>query len=125
MVASGLRSLVSRLFSSSTTCLLKSVGIVSPCSPLVESKMNRESVAEMVLAFFSGSCIGHDLKSGKNSSAHKMDSLVDVLRILQSLGPSVACEAERIRSLRCKCQACDSPHFLLFERFCEDQFTKT
>ena len=44
------------------------------------SKMDPESVAEMVLVFFSGLCIEHNLKSGKNSSARKIDSLMKVLR---------------------------------------------
>jgi hypothetical protein len=47
-----------------------------------ESKMDPESVAEMVLVFFSGLCIEHNLKSGKNSSARKIDSLMNVLRSL-------------------------------------------
>jgi AcrR family transcriptional regulator len=47
-----------------------------------ESKMDSESVAEMVLVFFSGLCIEHNLNSGKNSSARKIDSLMNVLRSL-------------------------------------------
>jgi AcrR family transcriptional regulator len=47
-----------------------------------ESKMDPESVAEMVLVFFSGLCIEHNLKSGKNSSARKIDRLMNVLRSL-------------------------------------------
>jgi AcrR family transcriptional regulator len=46
------------------------------------SKMDPESVAEIVLVFFSGLCIEHNLKSGRNSSARKIDSLMDVLRSL-------------------------------------------
>jgi TetR/AcrR family transcriptional regulator, copper-responsive repressor len=44
------------------------------------SKMDPESVAEMVLVFFSGLCIEHNLKSGKNSRARKIESLMKVLR---------------------------------------------
>jgi len=47
-----------------------------------ESKMNPEYVAEMVLVFFSGLCIEHNLKSDKNSSARKISSLMRVLRNL-------------------------------------------
>jgi AcrR family transcriptional regulator len=47
-----------------------------------ESKMNPEVVAEMVLVFFSGLCIEHNLRSGKNSSARKISSLMRVLRNL-------------------------------------------
>jgi AcrR family transcriptional regulator len=46
------------------------------------SKMDPDSVAEMVLVFFSGLCIEHNLKSGKNSSARKVESLMKVLRSL-------------------------------------------
>ena len=49
-----------------------------------ESKMDPEFVAEMVLVFFSGLCIEHNLKSGKNSSARKISSLMRVLRTLWS-----------------------------------------
>jgi hypothetical protein len=44
--------------------------------------MDPESVAEMVLVFFSGLCIEHNLRSGKNSSARKIENLVKVLRSL-------------------------------------------
>jgi AcrR family transcriptional regulator len=44
------------------------------------SKMDPESIAEMVLVFFSGLCIEQNLKSGKNSSARKIESLMKVLR---------------------------------------------
>jgi hypothetical protein len=47
-----------------------------------ESKMDPESVAEMVLVFFSGLCIERNLKSGKNSRARKIESLMKVLRSL-------------------------------------------
>ena len=46
------------------------------------SKMDPESIAEMVLVFFSGLCIEHNLKSGKNSPARKVESLMRVLRSL-------------------------------------------
>jgi hypothetical protein len=46
------------------------------------SKMDPESVAEMVLVFFSGLCIEHNLRSGKNSSARKIENLMKVLRSL-------------------------------------------
>ena len=45
-----------------------------------ESKMDPEFVAEMVLVFFSGLCIEHNLKSGKNSPTRKIESLMKVLR---------------------------------------------
>jgi TetR/AcrR family transcriptional regulator, copper-responsive repressor len=44
------------------------------------SKMDPESVAEMVLVFFSGLCIERNLKSGKNSRARKIESFMKVLR---------------------------------------------
>jgi len=44
------------------------------------STMDPESVAEMVLVFFSGLCIEHNLKSGKNSSIRKIESLMEILR---------------------------------------------
>ena len=46
------------------------------------SKMDPESVAEMVLVFFSGLCIECNLKSGKNSRARKIESLMRLLRSL-------------------------------------------
>jgi AcrR family transcriptional regulator len=44
------------------------------------SKKDPESVAEMVLVFYSGLCIEHNLKSGKNSRARKIENLMRVLR---------------------------------------------
>jgi AcrR family transcriptional regulator len=44
------------------------------------TKMDAESVAETLLVFFSGLCIEHNLKSGRNSSARKIESLMKVLR---------------------------------------------
>jgi AcrR family transcriptional regulator len=44
------------------------------------SKVDPESVAEMVLVFFSGLCIERNLKSGKNSRARKIESLMKVIR---------------------------------------------
>jgi hypothetical protein len=44
------------------------------------SKKDPESVAEMVLVFYSGLCIEHNLKSGKDSRARKIESLMRVLR---------------------------------------------
>jgi len=44
------------------------------------SKMDPESLAEMVMVFFSGLCIEHNLKSGRNSRARKIKSLMKVLR---------------------------------------------
>ena len=44
------------------------------------SKMDPESVAEMVLVFFSGLCIERNLRSGKNSPARKIENLMKVLR---------------------------------------------
>ncbi len=46
------------------------------------SKMDPESVAEMVLVFFSGLCIEHNLKSGKNSWPRKIENFMMVLRSL-------------------------------------------
>jgi AcrR family transcriptional regulator len=46
------------------------------------SKKDPESVAEMVLVFYSGLCIEHNLKSGKNYRARKIESLMRVLRSL-------------------------------------------
>ena len=47
-----------------------------------KSKRDPESVAEMVLVLFSGLCIEHNLKSVENSSARKIDRLMNVLRSL-------------------------------------------
>ena len=44
------------------------------------SAMDPESVAEMVLVFFSGLCIEYNLTSGKNSRARNIGSLMKVLR---------------------------------------------
>jgi len=44
------------------------------------TKMDPQSIAEMILVFFYGLCIEHNLKSGKNSSARKVESLMKVLR---------------------------------------------
>jgi len=46
------------------------------------SKMDPDSIAEMILVFFYGLCIEHNLKSGKNSSARKIESLMKLLRSL-------------------------------------------
>jgi TetR/AcrR family transcriptional regulator, copper-responsive repressor len=46
------------------------------------SKMDPESVAEMVLVFFSGLCIEYNLKSGKNSWPRKIENFMMVLRSL-------------------------------------------
>jgi TetR/AcrR family transcriptional regulator, copper-responsive repressor len=46
------------------------------------SRMDPESVAEIVLVFFSGLCIEHNLKSRENSRARKIESLMKVLRSL-------------------------------------------
>jgi AcrR family transcriptional regulator len=46
------------------------------------SKMDPEAIAEMILVFFYGLCIEHNLKSGKNSSARKIESLMKLLRSL-------------------------------------------
>lgn len=45
-------------------------------------RMDPHLIAEMVLAFFSGLCIEHNLKSGKASSARKIESLMQMLRSL-------------------------------------------
>jgi TetR/AcrR family transcriptional regulator, copper-responsive repressor len=45
-----------------------------------ESQMDPGSVAEMVLAFFSGLCIEYNLKSGKTSSTGKIESFMKILR---------------------------------------------
>src|SRR6266849_9179717 len=43
-------------------------------------RMDPRLIAEMVLAFFSGLCIEHNLKSGKASSTRKVESLMQVFR---------------------------------------------
>jgi AcrR family transcriptional regulator len=45
-------------------------------------KMAPDAIAEMVLSFFSGFCIERNLKSGKDASTRKIDSLMQVLRSL-------------------------------------------
>jgi len=45
-------------------------------------RMDPRLIAEMVLAFFSGLCIEHNLKSSKASSARKIESLMKMLRSL-------------------------------------------
>jgi hypothetical protein len=42
--------------------------------------MDPRLIAEMVLSFFSGLCIERNLKSGKASSARKIESLMEMLR---------------------------------------------
>jgi AcrR family transcriptional regulator len=46
------------------------------------SKKDPDSLAEMVLVFYSGLCIEHNLKSGKNTRSRKIESLMRVLRSL-------------------------------------------
>jgi AcrR family transcriptional regulator len=45
-------------------------------------KMNPSAIAEMVLSFFSGLCIERNLKSGKASSARKIENFMAALRNL-------------------------------------------
>jgi len=45
-------------------------------------KMAPDAIAEMVLSFFSGLCIERNLRSGKDASTRKIDSLMKVLRSL-------------------------------------------
>jgi AcrR family transcriptional regulator len=45
-------------------------------------KMAPSAIAEVVLSFFSGLCIERNLKSGKASSARKIDNFMTALRIL-------------------------------------------
>ena len=45
-------------------------------------KMAASAIAEMVLSFFSGLCIELNLKSGKASSARKIDNFMTALRML-------------------------------------------
>jgi AcrR family transcriptional regulator len=45
-------------------------------------KMAPSAIAEMVLSFFSGLCIGRNLKSGKTSSNRKIENFITALRHL-------------------------------------------
>ena len=45
-------------------------------------KMVPSAIVEMVLSYFSGSCIEHNLKSGKATSARKIDNFMTALRKL-------------------------------------------
>jgi AcrR family transcriptional regulator len=45
-------------------------------------KMTPSAIAEMVLSFFSGVCIERNLKSGKSSSARKIENFMTALRNL-------------------------------------------
>ena len=45
-------------------------------------RMAPSAIAEMVLSFFSGLCIEHNLKSGKTSSTRKIDNFLTALRRL-------------------------------------------
>ena len=45
-------------------------------------KMASSAIAEMVLSFFSGLCIEHNLKSGKASSTRKIENFMTALRTL-------------------------------------------
>ena len=45
-------------------------------------KMAPSAIAEMMLSFFSGLCIEHNLKSGKTSSTRKIDNFLTALRSL-------------------------------------------
>jgi AcrR family transcriptional regulator len=45
-------------------------------------RMAPEAIAEMVLSFFSGLCIEHNLKSGKTASTRKIETFMKVLRSL-------------------------------------------
>jgi hypothetical protein len=40
------------------------------------------AIAEIVLSFFSGLCIEHNLKSGKTSSTRKIENFMTALRNL-------------------------------------------
>jgi hypothetical protein len=42
--------------------------------------MDPSAIAEMVLSFFSGLCIEHNLKLGKVSSTHKIENFMTALR---------------------------------------------
>jgi hypothetical protein len=45
-------------------------------------RMAPSAIAEIVLSFFSGLCIEHNLKAGKTSSARKIDNFLTALRSL-------------------------------------------
>jgi hypothetical protein len=45
-------------------------------------RMAPSAIAEMVLSFFSGLCIEHNLKSGKAPSVRKIDNFMIALRSL-------------------------------------------
>jgi TetR/AcrR family transcriptional regulator, copper-responsive repressor len=45
-------------------------------------KMAASAIAEMVLSYFSGLCIERNLKSGKASSARKIENFMTALRNL-------------------------------------------
>jgi hypothetical protein len=45
-------------------------------------RMAPSAIAEMVLSFFSGLCIEHNLKSGKASSSRKIENFMTALRSL-------------------------------------------
>src|ERR1700694_4029168 len=45
-------------------------------------RMDPSAIAEMVLSFFSGLCIEHNLKSGKTSLTRKIDNFLTALRSL-------------------------------------------
>jgi hypothetical protein len=45
-------------------------------------KIASSAIAEMVLSFFSGLCIEHNLKSGKTSSTRKVEYFMMALRSL-------------------------------------------
>src|ERR1700745_1330067 len=45
-------------------------------------RMAPSAIAEMVLSFFSGLCIEHNLKSGRTSSTRKIDNFLTALRSL-------------------------------------------
>jgi TetR/AcrR family transcriptional regulator, copper-responsive repressor len=47
-----------------------------------KSRMAPSAIAEMVLSFFSGLCIEHNLKSGKGSSTRKIENFMTALRSL-------------------------------------------
>jgi hypothetical protein len=44
--------------------------------------MAPSAIAEMVLSFFSGLCIERNLKSGRSSSARKVENFMTALRSL-------------------------------------------
>jgi hypothetical protein len=45
-------------------------------------RMDPSAIAEMVLSFFAGLCIEHNLKSGKASSTRKIENFMTALRNL-------------------------------------------